>query len=181
MRFHPVVQFAPLCFKALPQRKTMQLLSFDRTTSAQSAAVALLTIVAMAMLAVVAAYWTWQWLAPRPATPAAAAASEIRHATLAAGLFGTAQHEADSAAPVGIDIRLLGIVAATAGRNGYAVLRIEPREVVTVQEGKDIAPGIRLAEIKVDQVILERAGIRQTLSWPTKAASAESPVARVGK
>lgn len=140
-----------------------------------------MTVAAAALFALASAYWTWQWLAPRPASRAAAAPSEIRQATSAAGLFGTAQPETGGAASAGIEIRLLGIMAATAGRNGYAVLRIEPRQIITVQEGKDIVPGIQLAAVGIDHVILERDGLRQTLSWPTTGKTAELPLPRVGK
>lgn len=159
----------------------MQLLTFDRTTSAQTAGVALLTIAATGLLALAAAYWTWQWIAPRSASRAPPAPSEIRNVASAAGLFGAAQLEAGSAASPAIDIRLLGIVAATAGQTGYAVLRLEPRQVITVQEGKDIASGIRLAAVGIDHVVLERDGIRQTLSWPTRSRAAEAAVPRLGK
>jgi general secretion pathway protein C len=159
----------------------MQLPSFDRTASAQTAGVTLVTVAAAALFALAAAYWTWQWLAPRSASRVAAAPSEIRHATSAAGLFGTAQHDTGGAASAGIEIRLLGVMAATAGRNGYAVLRIEPRQIITVQEGRDIVPGIRLAAVGIDHVILERDGIRQILSWPTAGKTADAPVPRIGK
>jgi general secretion pathway protein C len=159
----------------------MQLPSFDRTASAQTTGVTLVTLAAAALFALAAAYWTWQWLAPRAATRAPTLPSAISNLTSASGLFGTAQQETGSAASAGIEIRLLGIMAATAGRNGYAVLRIEPRQIITVQEGKDIVPGIQLAAVGIDHVILERDGIRQTLSWPTTSKTAELPMPRIGK
>lgn len=140
-----------------------------------------MTIAAAALLGLTAAHWTWQWLAPSSTARAPAAPGEIRAGTSAAGLFGTAQHEPGSTVSAGVGIKLLGIVAATAGRNGYAVLRIEPRQVITVQEGHDIAPGIRLAEIGIDHVLLENDGMRQALSWPKNARTAEGPVPRIGK
>lgn len=97
-------------------------------------------------------------------------------AASASGLFGNLNQDRNSAAPTGIAIRLLGIVAATAGRRGYAVMRLEPREMVAVREGDDVAPGIRLAEVGTDHVILERSGTRETLAWPEKDVSAASPV-----
>ena len=140
-----------------------------------------MTVAAAALFALAAAYWTWQWLGPRAAPRARAVPSEIRHGTSAAGLFGTAQQETGGAASAGIEIRLLGIMAATAGRTGYAVLRIEPRQIITVQEGREIVPGIQLARVGIDHVILERDGIRQTLSWPTNSKTADVPVPRIGK
>lgn len=140
-----------------------------------------MTIAAAALLALTAAYWTWQWLAPRSAPRAPASPGEIHLVRSAAGLFGTAQRETGGAASAGIEIRLLGVMAATAGSNGYAVLRIEPRQIITVQEGRDILPGIQLAAVGIDHVILVRDGIRQTLSWPTTSKTAEVPLPRIGK
>lgn len=154
----------------------MQLLSFDRSNRAQAAAITLVNVAALVLLAWVAAYWTWEWLAPRPEPHAQAAANVGGDAASASGLFGNLNRDRNSAAPTGIAIRLLGIVAATAGRRGYAVMRLEPREMVAVREGDDIAPGMRLAEVGTDHVILERSGTRETLAWPEKDVSAASPV-----
>lgn len=155
----------------------MQLLSFDRSTNrTQTAAITLVTVAALVLLAWVAAYWTWEWFAPRPEPRAQAAANLGGDAASANSLFGNLERGRNSAAPTGIAIRLLGIVAATAGRRGYAVMRLEPREIIAVREGEDITPGIRLAEVGADHVILERSGTRETLAWPEKDVSAEPPV-----
>jgi general secretion pathway protein C len=159
----------------------MQLLTFDTTDTAQTAGVAVLTMAATALLALTAAYWSWQWLAPPAAARAAPAPGLMRDATAAAGLFGAAQRDIAGTASASPDIRLLGIVAATPGKNGYAVLRIEPRQIVTVQEGKDIAAGIRLAAVRIDHVVLDRAGTLQTLSWPAKSQTTVAPLPRIGK
>ena len=159
----------------------MQLLSFDRSNIAQTAVITLVTVAALALLALVAAYWTWEWLAPRPEPRAQAVANVGGHAASANGLFGNLERSLNSASPTGIAIRLLGIVAATAGRHGYAVIQIEPREILAVREGEDIAPGIRLAEVATDHVILERGGTRETLAWPEKKTSADSVAPRINK
>jgi general secretion pathway protein C len=31
-----------------------------------------------------------------------------------------------------------------------------------------VAPGLRLAEVHVDHVVLERNGVREALAWPEK-------------
>lgn len=154
-------------------------LSFDRSNRAQTAAIAVATVAALVLLALVAAYWTWQWLAPQP--PAQAAASAGSSGTSASTLFGDLERDGKSALPTGIAIRLLGVVAATAGRRGYAVVRLEPQEILTVREGEDIAPGIRLAEVATDHVILERGGTRETLGWPQKNTAAGSAAPQNGK
>jgi general secretion pathway protein C len=181
MRIRLADHCVSLSFVAVRQQRKMQLLSFDRSNSAQTAAITLVTAAALILLALVAAYWTWEWLAPRAEPRAQPAANAGGHAASANGLFGNQEQDRNSASPTGAAIRLHGIVAATAGRRGYAVMQLEPREIVTVREGEDIAPGIRLAEVDTDQVILERGGIRETLAWPKKNTLAESAAPRANK
>ena len=142
--------------------------------------VALVTVAALALLGFVAAYWTWGWLAPRP-EPRAQAAAEPGSGASAGALFGNVKRDSNSAAPTGIAIRLLGIVAATGGRHGYAVVQLDPRQILAVREGEDIAPGIRLAEVGTDHIILERSGNRETLAWPDKSTSTDTAALRSNK
>lgn len=143
--------------------------------------ITLVTVAALALFALVAAYWTWEWLAPNPEPRAQVAANAGGHAASANGLFGNMERNQNSASPTGIAIRLLGIVAATAGRRGYAVMQLEPKEILAVREGEDITPGIRLAKIETDHIILERGGARETLAWPEKYKPAESVIPRINK
>lgn len=181
MRIRWVDHCASLPRARVRQQKKMLRLSYDRSNIVQTAAIALVAVAALGLLALVAAYWTWEWLAPRPESRAPVAANVGGHAASANGLFGKLERDRNSASPTGIAIRLLGIVAATAGRRGYAVMRLEPREILAVREGEDIAPGIRLAEVGTDHVILERGGTRETLAWPAKNTSADSAVPRINK
>lgn len=158
----------------------MRQLSLDRSNLAQTAVVAVATVASLALLGVVAAYWTWGWLAPRP-QPRAQAAVELGGSVSAGVLFGNVQQDRNIAAPTGIAMRLLGIVAATGGRSGYAVVQLEPRQILAVREGDDVAPGIRLAEVSTDHVILERGGTRETLAWPEKSASTEPAALRANR
>lgn len=157
----------------------MQLLSLERSSLAQTTAVALATLAALALLAWVLAYWTWAWLAPRAesrAQPVATAGSGMESAR---NLFGNLQRGQTNAAPTGIAIKLLGVVAAAAGRRGHAVVQLDGREILAVREGEDVGPGIRLAEVHPDHVILERNGVRESLAWPEKsevAAAAAPPL-----
>ena len=133
---------------------------------AQTAVVALVTAAALALLGLVGAYWTWVWLAPLPEPRAPTAAVTGSAAGSAGALFGIVRRDPNSPVPTGIAIRLLGVVAATGGRHGYAVVQLEAKEILAVREGEDLAPGIRLAEVGTDHVILERGGARETLAWP---------------
>lgn len=166
--------------RASPTTK-MHLFSFARSHAAQTAAIALLTLAALAAFALVAAHWTWQWLAPPAELRGPPAANVDSHRKSAKALFGIAQQDGGNTAAMAGNIRLLGIVAATPGRRGYAVVRLDPATLLTVAEGDDIAPGIRLAEVETDQVVLERGGTRETLGWPAKSTATETLPTRLVK
>lgn len=160
----------------------MQAISLERSSFAQTAVVSLVTFAALALLGLVLAYWTWAWLAPRPEPRAQAAVqtdgrgvgSTAGPTQAAYGLFGSARR--DGAAPTASAVRLLAVVAAAGGRSGnrsgYAVLRLDAKQVIAVREGGEIEPGVRLAEVHADHVVLERSGVRETLAWPERNAPA---------
>ncbi|HUF22466.1 MAG TPA: type II secretion system protein N, partial [Burkholderiales bacterium] len=159
----------------------MRQISPERTDLAQTAVIALVTVAAVVLLAMVAARWSWTWFAPSPA-PRAQSVGVAGGAAPAGGLFGDARRDAGASSPArtGNAIRLLGIVAASPGRRGYALVQLEANEQLAVLEGEEIVPGLRLAEIAADHLILERSGARETLSWPEKNAATQTPVFRAG-
>lgn len=122
----------------------------------------LANLAATALLGALLAYWSWVWFGPAPAprAPAALAAGGTAHA--AGALFGTAKQAASASGA----IRLLGVVAASAEGRGHAVLRLDGKQTVAVLQGEDIGPGLRLAEVHADHVVLERNGTRESLAWP---------------
>src|SRR5258705_9010437 len=138
----------------------MHVISLERSDLAQTAVTSLVTIGALTLLCWVLAYWTWSWLAPRPAPLAQQISTPVGGTASAQGLFGNVQRGPGSASPTGIAIKLLGVAAATGGRPGYAVVQLEARQILAVREGEDVAPGIRLAEVHADHIILLRNGIR---------------------
>lgn len=137
-------------------------------------AASLATLAALTLLSVVLAYWSWAWLAPPPVPRAPAAVVTPGVTSAAAGLFRTVK-EGQGAAAVGPStIRLVGIVAPSGGpsgsRSGHAVLSLDGKKTVAVLQGQDVEPGLRLAEVYVDHIVLERNGARETLAWPEKQA-----------
>jgi general secretion pathway protein C len=122
---------------------------------------------ALALLGVVLAYWSWVWLAPAAAARAPPAPDAVSSgSSAAAGLFGIAKQGPGTAATG--SIRLMGVVAASGERRGHAVLRLDAKKIVAVLQGEDIEPGVRLAEVHADHIVLERNGARETLAWPDK-------------
>ncbi len=147
----------------------MQAILPERSNRAQSAFVSLVTFAALALLGYVLAYWTWAWFAPRPEPRAQAALAGVRAAgptKVADNLFGGARRDGGRSLPAGNAVTLLGVVAASGGRPGYAILRLDAKRTVAVREGGEVDTGARLAEVLPDHVVLERGGARETLAWP---------------
>ena len=132
----------------------------------------MLTLAAVAVLGLVLAYWTWIWFAPRPEPRAEVVVAETGSIAAASLVFGRVERNKGAAAPTGIAIKLLGVVAASGGRRGYAVVQLEGKQILAVHEGDDVTPGVRRAEVQPEQVILERGGVRETLAWPQKKGAA---------
>ena len=124
------------------------------------------TLAALTLLGGVLAYWTWAWLAPLPAPRAPAAPETLGRASPAGGLFGAAGQSAIAASSA---IRLTGVFAASGGTSGRALLRLDGKKTLAVLQGEDVEPGLRLTEVHVDHVVLERNGVRETLVWPEKS------------
>jgi general secretion pathway protein C len=122
---------------------------------------------AAALLGVVLAYWSWAWLAPPAAARAPAVLELATGGSSTSGLFGKAQQAAPAAAG---NVQLMGVLAASGGRRGHAVLRLDGKKTLAVLQGEEVEPGVRLAEVRADGVVLERNGARETLAWPAKAA-----------
>jgi general secretion pathway protein C len=151
----------------------MQVIPLGRSGLAQTALVYLLTLAALALFGLVLAYWTWVWFAPRVEPRAEPVAAETGNLASASRMFGRVEQRTQNvAAPTGMAIKLLGVVAASRGRRGYAVVQLDAKQILAVQEGGDLAPGVRLAEVHPDHVILERGGVREALAWPERKGSA---------
>lgn len=160
----------------------MQVLPLGRSSLAQTAAVSLLTLAAVAVFGLVLAYWTWIWFAPRAEPRAEVTAAETGALASASLAFGRVERNKNTVAPAGIAIKLLGVASASGGRRGYAVVQLDAKQILAVHEGEDVASGVRLAEVHPDHVILERGGMPETLTWPQKkgAAPASAQTARSG-
>lgn len=174
-------RYATFCTRhiILTKMQAMQALPFARSGFAPTAVVSLVTLTSLALLGLVLAYWTWVWLAPR-AEPGVQAAVQTSGLGAATGLFGSAQGNGNSAAPAGIAVTLLGIVAS-GSESGYAVLRLDAKETIAVRKGGEIEPGVRLAEVHADRIVLERSGVRETLAWPDPGKSALPAAPRTAK
>jgi general secretion pathway protein C len=134
-----------------------------------SKAASVASLATAALLGVVLAYWSWALFAPPPAPRAPAAVQGAGRASSAGALFGAAPQGSSAAAAGSGALRLMGVVAAAGGRGGQAVLRLDGKRSLAVLEGEEIAPGLRLAEVHINHIVLERNGARETLALPEKS------------
>ena len=79
-----------------------------------------------------------------------------------AGLFGA--QGGDEAG----DIRLVGVIAQGKSGQGIALLSIDSKPAVALRAGEDIRPGITLAEVRADRVVVNRSGVPQEIRLPGK-------------
>jgi general secretion pathway protein C len=127
-------------------------------------------VVSAWVLGVLLAQWFWVFFAPQPVSTSTL---PERSATLEAGqLFGVAASADTVTEGVALpNVQLLGVFAASAGKNGFAVLKMDDKRQLGVAEGEEVTSGTRLVAVHADHVMLERAGIKQRINLETKYTS----------
>ncbi len=110
------------------------------------------------------AWWTWHYITPSLKTASLSSAANTA-APLALGrqLFGdagAAVNVASSSPQTGI--RLKGVFAVDGKTLSGAVLNVGARDQY-VRQGQELSPGVTLAEVRADYVILSRAGVRERI------------------
>lgn len=124
------------------------------------------------ILGVLLAKWTWILFTPQvifsSALPERTAAVETGQ------LFGVpAPNDSVNQSIALPNLQLLGVFTASGGKSGFAVLKLEARQL-GVAEGEEVAPGTRLTSVHADHVILERAGIQQRVNLENKYPAVSS-------
>lgn len=142
-------------------------------TPPRTAAAGTLLVVALVLaLAWQLAWWTWAFVAPPPAAPAPLASDAAVDLAAVARLFG-AQAPASSGGGSAAGLRLKGVVAPTPGTAASAIFSTGPGRDLSVFVEGEVQPGVRLAEVHPDYVIVSRAGVRERVDL-------EAPQARSG-
>lgn len=112
-------------------------------------------------------YWIVQWTAPAPRAVAAAtktAATPVP-VTAAAGLFG-ARPDAGSLA----NVQLRGIVHAGRSSDSVAIIAVEGQPSRALRVGSDIAPGVKVKQIRNKTVLVSEQGAERELGLPVFTA-----------
>ncbi|HYC37623.1 MAG TPA: type II secretion system protein N [Usitatibacter sp.] len=129
-----------------------------------------LVAVLVVALAAQLAYWTWVFLAPPRTAAVPAPAGEIDLAAIAR-LFGASPPAGSTVAPSS-SLRLKGVVAPTPGVAASAIFSTGSGRDLSVFLGRDVQPGVTLAQVHPDHVILRRNGIDERLDLEAPRSSA---------
>lgn len=119
------------------------------------------------ILGVLLAQWFWILFAPQPTYTAAAPERAASQET--GQLFGTVAATETASQGVALpNVKLIGVFTATANRAGFAILKLDDKRQVGVAEGEEVAAGTKLVSVHSDYVLLERAGVQQTVNLENK-------------
>ena len=121
------------------------------------------------ILGVLLAKWLWIFFAPHATYTAAV---PVHTAGVEAGrLFGMAAVPDTASQGVALpNVQLLGVFTASAGKPGFAVLKLDSNRQMGIVEGEEVAAGTKLIKVHADHVILERAGVQQRVNLENKYA-----------
>lgn len=137
--------------------------------------IGVVAIVALTLvLAFQLAHWTWVFLAPPQVAKTPDADAGVDMAAIAK-LFGAAPPASATAASMS-NLRLKGVVAPDEGPIASAIFSTGAGKDVAVFVDREIAPGVKLVEVKPDHVIVSRSGVNERIDLE----AGRSSVARAG-
>lgn len=139
----------------------------------------LLIVGLVLVLAFQLAHWTWVFVAPPRVAEAREEGGDVDLAAIAR-MFG-APPPAAAAAAAGPGLRLKGVVAPTPGTAASAIFSTGAGRDVAVFVGREVQPGVKLAEVHPDHVIVSRAGASERIDLEAaRSAARAQPGSRPG-
>jgi type II secretory pathway component PulC len=123
------------------------------------------------VLGVVLAKWFWILFTPQVIYTSVAPANSN---SIAAGrLFGVASNNEMVSQGVALpNVKLLGVFTATIRHPGFAILMLDDKRQLGIKEGEEVAAGTKLLAVHADYVVLENAGVQQTVMLNNKYTAA---------
>jgi hypothetical protein len=113
----------------------------------------------------------WVWILFAPLATYTSAIPEHSAGIEAGQLFGEVASTDTSSVGVAIpNVQLLGVFTASPGRPGFAILKLDSKQV-GVAQGAEVVPGTKLVEVHADHVLLDRAGLQQRVDLENKYAN----------
>ena len=123
--------------------------------------VGVLAIIALTLvLAFQLAHWTWVFLAPPEISKTPDGDAGVDMAAIAK-LFGATPPASTNASTSGL--RLKGVVAPDEGPIASAIFSTGAGKDVAVFVDREVVPGVKLAEVKSDHVIVSRNGVNERI------------------
>ena len=130
-----------------------------------------LAIVALTLvLAFQLAHWTWVFIAPPQVATTPAGDAGVDMAAIAK-LFGAAPPSSATVASSS-GLRLKGVVAPDGGPIASAIFSTGSGRDIAVFVEREIAPGLKLVEVKPDHVIVSRNGVRERIDLEAARSAA---------
>jgi hypothetical protein len=119
------------------------------------------------VLGVLLAKWFWILFAPLAIYTSAV---PVRQAGRETGqLFGMVTSTYVNTQGVALpNVQLLGVFTASAGKAGFAILKLDDNRQVGVAEGQEVAAGTLLIAVHSDHVMLEHGGVQQRVNLENK-------------
>lgn len=133
----------------------------------------LLLIALVLVLAWQLAYWTWRIVAPAPRPAPTSTVATVDMGAIAR-LFGAAPPAGSTSAATTSGLRLKGVVAPTPGIAASAIFSTGAGRDLAVYIDRDVQPGIKLAEVHADHVIVTRLGTRERIDLDTRRSAVAS-------
>jgi general secretion pathway protein C len=123
------------------------------------------------------AYWTWRFAAPDESRPREVTSVASVDPGLIAALFGAPRGSSSASSASTSGLRLKGVVAPTPGTTASAVFaRAGGRDIAVFIDG-EAQPGVKLAEVHPDHVIVTHAGVRERIDLETPRATQSTTTA----
>lgn len=150
----------------------------DRSVTRRQLAFGTLTAVLVIVLGWQLAWWTWHFITPSLRTDALInLPGALPDIALGRQLFGDAGPAtnavaANTTAPT--NIRLKGVFAVDGKTLSAAVLNLGGRDQA-VKLGQELSPGVSLAEVQADYVVINRGGIGERIDLDRYDARAAKP------
>ncbi len=154
----------------------------NRVAAAANGAFGTIAIAAMVLvLAFQLAHWTWVFFAPAEVAAVPEGAPAINLGAVAK-LFGADAPKNSSGAVASLSgLRLKGVIAPDAGPAASAIFSTGAGRDLAVFVDGEVQPGVRLAEVRPDYVVVSRGGVRERIDLETRRvmAPSQSPSARM--
>lgn len=113
----------------------------------------------------------WFWILFAPINNYTSAVPGHQAGLEAGQLFGIATSSEVASQGVALpNVQLLGVFTASAGKAGFAILKLDDKRQVGIAEGQEVASGTMLIAVHHDHVMLEHGGVQQRVNLENKYA-----------